>query len=158
MTMGTNCVAVNWKEQQAINLSHTKMPTQACVDGPAQTPPSDCAEAGDLWVDLGAGNENKWEDENGTLHVQTPVDPVGIFAEPIFPNMPPMRILKGMCVTIADRGEYAFSVVNAQAEVAISTQGHGPETIDIHSLKPGLYMIRAVIQGRAFAEKIVKTH
>jgi len=157
MDMGTNSVAVNWKDKQAINLSHTKMPMQACGDGPAQTPPSDCAEAGDLWIDFGAGNENKWEDENGTLHAQTPVDPVGIFAEPIFTNMPPIQVLKGMRVTIADRAEYAFSAVNAQGEVVISSQGHGPETIDIHSLKPGLYMIRALIQGRAFAEKIIAT-
>jgi hypothetical protein len=158
---GSNSVAVNWKDKQAINMSHTSRYVRAsscAVNPPPRTPPTDCAEPGDLWIDFGAGNENKWEDENGVLHAEAPIEPVGTISGRVSAAVPSMRVLNGTCLSIAVRGAYGLSIVNAQGEMVLSRQGHGPAIVDVPSLKPGAYLVQARVQGREFNETIMKMH
>jgi hypothetical protein len=72
-----NCVAVNWVDSQAINLSQIPPPPYCGADASKNPKPTHCADVGDLWVDFGPGNEHKWEDETGALHILPPIDPIG---------------------------------------------------------------------------------
>jgi hypothetical protein len=111
-----------------------------------------------LWIDFGAGNENKWEDENGVLHAEAPIEPVGTISGRVSAAVPSMRVLNGTCLSIAVRGAYGLSIVNAQGEMVLSRQGHGPAIVDVPSLKPGAYLVQARVQGREFNETIMKMH
>ena len=87
MWNGTNQIAVNWVDREAVNLSRTDKPfcgyktpiewdrEEHCPGTPSRWY-SDMPYTGDLWIDLGAGNANKWEDEHGQLHDIDPIDPV----------------------------------------------------------------------------------
>ncbi|MBD3318244.1 MAG: T9SS type A sorting domain-containing protein [Chitinivibrionales bacterium] len=68
MKKGTNQVAVNWKDNEAVNLSNTSQPPNCEWPHDWDLPYAFGACAGDLWIDFGPGNENKWEDEYGVLH------------------------------------------------------------------------------------------
>jgi len=82
---GTNMIAVNWKDHRAVNVSKTPRPPDNWCntqDYPNTTAPGICADAGDLWIDFGAGNRDKWEDEGGALHdypfTYTHTNPTGV--------------------------------------------------------------------------------
>jgi hypothetical protein len=70
---GTNSIPLNWIDKQAINMSANPVISSCGAIGPNNW----CADAGDLWIDFGAGKENMWEDVNGRLHFQLPISPIG---------------------------------------------------------------------------------
>jgi hypothetical protein len=156
ISMGSNSIAVNWKDRMAINLSHTSAPTADCNNGPPGTPPTNCAEAGDLWVDFGAGNENKWEDENGTLHAQAAIDPVGVIDGGAAGSgyAPPRMTANYMFFD--ERDGYSLIILNALGKTVKCAQGRGPASIALASLRPGAYCIAGTANGRSFSFRFNK--
>lgn len=101
-----NCVAVNWVDSQAINLSQLPPPQYCGADASKNPPAQTCADVGDLWVDLGPGNEHAWEDETGRLHILPPINPIGY--------TPAFTSINVTCPAVAN-GTYQPAFVNAVA-------------------------------------------
>ena len=160
LTYGSNQIAVNWKDNQAINVSHTPPPPNC--DPPylwweATNPPiaqvhSDCADAGDLWVDLGANNLFKWEDESGQLHSISPIDPVGVNGDASPAELqrrggrPFMAATSdGLRIESPEGRNLVLTVTDMQGRTVLRRDMHGVKTLDNNVLPKGVYL--AGIQG-----------
>ena len=152
MALGSNTIAVNWVDHQAFNMSQTHQPSSC-----ASVPLSECAEAGDLWIDFGAANADKWEDAAGVMH-SVGTTAIGAQRAGIGDAASgTMLALSKDLAAITVEGTYRLSVLNAEGKVVRSVRGHGPAGIDLRSLESGVYFVRAVIDGLAVSERLVKT-
>jgi len=148
---GSNSVAVNWKDKQTIKMSNTPQPP-SCPGYGEQLPLGYgiCADAGDLWIDFGAGNENKWEDENGTLHPMSST--VAISSQVAAAKAPMLRMLRTGAV-VSYPGEYRLTVIDARGDAVAARHGHGPGMVDLRGLHAGLYIVRVHAAGRTYSGK-----
>jgi len=152
-SQGSNSVAVNWKDRQAVKMSNTPQPP-SCPGGGEGLPAGYGlnADAGDLWVDFGAGNENKWEDENGVLHLLAPATMTNGPGENAGNAADILRISR-TSAAVAFSGVYTFTVSNVQGEAVISRHGRGPAAVSLQGLRPGIYMVRVRAAGRTYCGK-----
>jgi len=154
-SQGSNSVAVNWKEKQAVKKSNTPQPP-SCPGYGDMLPAGYglCADAGDLWIDFGAGNQDKWEDENGVLHPMTSaVSARGpVHGASGAPGVGALRIMR-TGVVISYSGMYELTVIDACGNVVATRHGRGPDLVDLHRLHAGLYLVRASLGARNCVEK-----
>jgi hypothetical protein len=148
LDMGSNSVAVNWKEKQAINISHTPPPPDCRWPYEWETKHhSESADAGDLWIDFGPGNLYKWEDEQGQLHTIAPIDPTAIGA----PSSPWQGIPRGalsltpakaggMMITCSGSGRFSFAVTDARGRELIRASASKSAILDQRVLPAGIYI------------------
>jgi hypothetical protein len=141
---GSNQVAVNWVDKQAINISKNP-PPPTC----SYTPPTRMPTVGDLWVDFGAGNQNKWEDDKGVLHdypftytqtalqesIQRPIASADIQIQ---------HDAQGLLLTTTRRG-FTFKIVDTQGKIILARTVAGNR-----------YMVPSMSIPRAFC--IVEVH
>jgi len=144
MAKGTNSIAVNWVDHQAFNMSQTRQPSCTSVSL------SECAEAGDLWVDFGTANADKWEDAAGVMHsIGTTTIGAGRFSigDAV---MGAMLTLSNGLLDIRASGIFSVTILDAHGATINTVNGFGPGMIDISALKPGIYFARLGMQKTSF--------
>jgi hypothetical protein len=123
---GTNQVAVNWKDDQAINISKNPMPALDCASSPSSNNPSKCADAGDMWIDFGA---DKWENESGQLtdypftftHTQV-TSTLGMRHGALLPKI--MRDNRGIFATMGGSA-FSLALIDEQGRTIFSSRNAG---------------------------------
>jgi hypothetical protein len=147
---GTNSIAVNWIDKQAINMSKNPPPPNN---------PSKCADAGDVWIDFGAGNENMWEDVNGKLHFQPPINPINYTPSIVSIEITPPALTAGpgkivnffatakdqFGIALASQPSFTWTVSGGSAAGTISAGGK----FTAASSDGGPYTVTASSQGKS---------
>jgi hypothetical protein len=164
---GSNQVAVNWKESQAVNISHIPPPlaSDKPCDGWAYSwttnHHSTCADAGDLWVDFGPNNLYKWEDENGTLNSISSIDPTNI-KMPLPGQMSDIAkygimlatTTSGMRAIFPDSRCYTIQISDLFGRRIAVANGVGCVDVGFSRVSGGLYLARISAEGRSFVVRV----
>jgi len=172
LVKGTNQVAVNWKDRQAINISHTPPPPNC--DWPyAWVPPhhSTCADAGDLWIDWGGqAGVGKYEAEDGTLKTITPTEGTLTY----IPMLPPPQTQvsapadkpalsaisiaakkNAVRIDFADKNSHALMVRALDGRMVLSLWGNGYIELPTTGMNPGVYVV-SVTDTHRTAQRVFK--
>jgi len=155
ISWGSNQVAGNWVDQAAIRISNnSKVPKETCpVNG---IPGPDCCggcgkiyygnEAGDLWIDGGANNLGKYEDETGVWHAVPGYIPTGMAQAP-----PSAISLNQLTASIQADGSVLIDVpaslrtivriTDIQGKCRYSSVTSGTVALPAGTLAPGVYFV-----------------
>jgi len=137
LMLGSNSLAINWVNNEYIMV--TNNPKQAQNSSCNLNPIGSCT--GDLWV--GGGPANSYEGADGSWHstgvpVQVGEDHMLLESnELIAPAM-----IGSHALVIAARGRVKVQIIDARGAVVAAVAGTGPQTIDVSSMSPGIYVIR----------------
>jgi len=170
---GSNCVAVNWKDKQAINLSKNPPPSNPCGQPVAVVGNghSKCADAGDLWIDFGAGNNDKWEDQYGVLRTyaqanivlpappgcDNPADCPGSTAagNPSAAAARPAMIIRNGEVDLRADARYSLRIADAHGRIVRASTIRGPARIRLDVPESGLYVVQVSANGATGSERLM---
>jgi len=154
---GSNMVAGNWVDQAAIRISNNpKQPQNNNVTGGGDGTIYLGNEAGDLWVDGGAENAGKYEDEAGVWHAVPGYAPTGVRYIPV------STMVSGReAVSVGAAGSVRIDLPsNASASIAVhdvlgrsirTLAASGPCMLPAGTINPGMYIVSAQVNGRSFS-------
>jgi len=156
ISSGSNQVAANWKDQAAICISsNPKVP----LDN-AQVGIIDCGNcAGDMWIDGGAANAGKYEDENGVWHSVTGYVPTQAGYIPVSKNIsrqPGISVGSRGTVRIglAASGPAIVRIMDMQGRILYSSKVEAYLQLPAKALKSGMYLMTEISDGKSFSTKI----
>jgi len=170
---GSEQVATNWVDMQAIRISNNGKQTQETCPNDGYPGPDCCGgcgrvlpgnDQGDLWVDGGAGNLGKYEDASGVWH--TVPGWSGSCPATQAADMPAAEGARHSVSVSVDKvgsirispsvqGRMNVRIMDMQGHTLYSATLAGPMAIPAGTLKPGVYLISGNSGNTAFSTEFI---
>jgi hypothetical protein len=153
---GSNQVAANWKDQAAICISsNPKVPLDNAQVGIIDY--GNCA--GDMWIDGGAANAGKYEDENGVWHSVPGYVPTQAGYIPVSMNSSRQSGISvdrrgRVRIDLAASGPAIVRITDMCGRILYSSKAEAYLLLPAGALKSGMYLMTEIADGKSFSTKI----